>query len=65
MTNRDKLDELSNLELVYLLYHELIPTGKQYANSEKGIIEWLSEEADIEWWGNFRDEAYEYSKFLR
>lgn len=51
MTNRDMLNSLDNEILTYFIYSKLIPV------IGKGVVEWLSQEADIDFWGDFEREV--------
>lgn len=56
MTNRDKLNLLSNAKFTLFIYRKLIPLGLRYIQTEKGIEQWLSEQADETFWENVQKE---------
>lgn len=56
MTNRDKINALSDLEFTLFIYRKLIPLGLRYIQTEKGIEQWLSEQADETFWENVQNE---------
>lgn len=62
MTNRDKLNLLSNTKLTLFIYRKLIPLGLRYIQTEKGIEQWLSEQADETFWENVQKEFSDYDE---
>ena len=50
MTNREHLQSLNDEEFVDAMYDILRKIGPQYVNSRYGIVEWLYEDYDLEFW---------------
>ena len=57
MTNRDKLNLLSNAKFTLFIYRKMIPFGLRFIQTERGIEQWLSEKADETFWEEFQKEA--------
>ena len=50
MTNREKLDSLSNEEFSEAIYEIVKQIGWRYTISRKGTAEWLNQPYDLSFW---------------